>query len=408
MNANRFFIFAVIFSCAVICTEARGDTVSEFHGATVENVDGVRVVRLHGAPYEIGLQHGTLLKNEINTLLKYFFEDKGGMFGISITDLEKGTAILKEFIPAEYLEEIRGIAEGSGVPLDRALAVNVFLDVVSAGWVGVAPGCSNFAVLADPASGRALVHGRNLDWSSDSTLTAANTVFFITPEKGVPFVSLSWPGMAGTLTGMNAKQISMGEMTSVHNDASLHGVPIMIQLRMLLQYSGNLDQAYDVLADNPRTTGYNVLVTDGKANDGFVVEMNAKSIYRAGPKNEALMHTNHYTHKKLYGEQLKLFYIYDEGTKSDSFYRYKRLETLLGQRAAGMNAATAMEMLGDKFDPVANKISGSLDNTVCKSNTLQSAVMLPQSGEIHVALKSLPAPDGGYVRLTLPLEIIDD
>lgn len=403
MKKNLYIYFTALFFAVIFSSFAKGAPISEFHGATVENVDGVRVVRLHGSPYEIGLQHGTLLKNEIHSLLNYFFEDKGGMFGVSINDLEKGTAILKKYIPAEYIEEIRGIAEGSGVTLDRVLAINVFLDVVSAGWVGVAPGCSNFAVMADPASGRALVHGRNLDWSSDSTLTAANTVYFITPEKGVPFVSLSWPGMAGTLTGINAKQMSMGEMTSVHNDASLHGTPIMIQLRMLLQYSENLNQAYAILKDNPRTTGYNVLVTDGKTNDGFAVEMNAKSIYRAGPKDGMLMRTNHYTQKKLADEQMKLFYIFYQGKKSDTFYRFDRLQTLLGERAASIDPSTAMEILGDKFNIEENKISDTLKNTICKSNTLQSAVMLPQSGEIYVALKSLPAPDGGYVRLTLPL-----
>jgi hypothetical protein len=158
-----------------------------------------------------------------------------------------------------------------------------------------------------------------------------------------------------------------------------------------------------VLKDNPRTTGYNVLVTDGKTNDGFAAEMNAKSIFRAGPRDGTLMRTNHYTHKKLSDEQMKLFYIFYQGKKSDTFYRFERLETLLGQRAAAMDAPAAMEILGDKFNPEENKISDTLKNTICKSNTLQSVVMLPQSGEIYVALKSLPAPDGGYVRLELPL-----
>jgi len=46
-------------------------------------------------------------------------------------------------------------------------------------------------------------------------------------------------------------------------------------------------------------------------------------------------------------------------------------------------------------------VSGDLENTICSDNTLQSAVMLPQTGEIYVAIKTLPAPDGGYVRLKL-------
>lgn len=366
-----------------------------------EDVDGVRVVHLQGTPHEMGIQHGRLLAEEIHGLIKYFFEEKGTLFGASVEDIRKSAVIMEKFIPERYKEEMRGVAEGAGVEYEKVLYANVFLDVVSAHWVGVGPNCSNFVALPGATKDNNVIHGRNLEWTDDPKVAAMNTVFFYTPSDGIPFAALGWPAIVGTLTGMNGEQISMGEMTSISSDASLQGIPIMIQLRMLLETSKNLDDAYKALADNPRTTGYNVVVADGKTGDAFVAEQNAKSIYRAGPTDGCVFHTNHYTNPKMKETQMKYLYVFDNGKKSDTFYRYDRYEQLLKENRGKIDVQTAESILSDKFDPIAQKVSGDLNNTICSSNTLQSVVMLPQSGELYVAIKTIPAPDGGYVKLKL-------
>ena len=208
---------------------------------------------------------------------------------------------------------MRGVAEGAGVEYEKVLFSNIFLDVVSAHWVGVAPSCSNFVALPGATKNGDVVHGRNLEWTNDPKVAAMNTVFFYSPADGVPFVALGWPSIVGTLTGMNVEQISMGEMTSMSSEASLEGVPIMILLRMLLETSKSLDDAYKVLADNPRTTGYNVVVADGEARDAFAVEMSAQNIFRQGPKDGFVFRTNHYTHPKLRETQMKYLHMFYKG-----------------------------------------------------------------------------------------------
>ncbi|MEW6200990.1 MAG: C45 family peptidase [bacterium] len=401
---HKFKTFsAALFSIAFFVSAiAVADVAATYNSGRLEMVEGVRVVYLSGTPHEIGVQHGALLKKEINFLIKYFFEERGNIFGATPDALATAAKILERHIPEEYVEEMRGIAEGAGVGYEKILYSNIFLDVVSADWVGVKPNCSNFAVLGGVTRNGDVIHGRNLDWSSDKLLVLANTVFFITPAEGVPLASVSWPGMAGTLTGINAEQISMGEMTSITSDASLDGMPFMIHLRKLLQYSTNLDDAYSILSKLPRTTGYNVLVTDGKANDGFVAELSATRITRSAPRNGVLIHTNHFLHEEMAPQQEEIVKS-NGGRKTDSQYRYERLEHLIDANVGGIDEKSAEEFLSDKFNPEEGKISENLSNTICKGNTLQSVVMLPQSGELYVALKTLPAPDGGYVKLKLQL-----
>ena len=398
----RIFLAIIIIAAAAVNARAAVKLVAESGPARLENVDGVRVVRLAGTPREIGLQHGALLKTEIKELISYFFEEKKNLFGASQEALAKGAKILEKHIPKEYIEEMRGIAESAGVDYEKILYANTFLDVVSANWVGVKPMCSNFAAFPGKSKDGAVVHGRNLEWSADEKVAAMNTVFFITPKNGVPFVTLSWPGISGALTGMNASEISMGEMTSMSSEATLEGTPIMIQLRALVEKSKTLEDAYKILAGMPRTTGYNVLVTDGKTDTGFIAEMTAKRLVRIEPKDGFLMHTNHFVDKDLSKTQMKYMYMFYAGKKSDTFYRYNRYLELINGNKGGIDEKAAVSFLSDKFDPIAGKVSGDLVNTICANNTLQSAVMLPKTGEIYVALKTIPAPDGGYVKLELP------
>lgn len=399
----RTVIYSMFLIAALFPSCARADVTARFGDAWVEDVDGVRVAHLSGNPHEIGLQHGKLLKDEIKGLIDYFFVYQKNLFGATVDDIAKGAEIMKRHIPDEYMEEMKGISEGSGVPFDKILYTNVFLDVVSAKWVGAMPQCSNFAAFPQITKDGNVVHGRNLDWSADNTLAHANTVFFITPKDGIPLVSISWPGMAGTLTGMNAEQITMGEMTSMSSDATVDGTPIMIQLRILLETSRNLNEAWKTLSELPRTTGYNVLVTDGKKDTGFIAEMTAKRIVHIDPRNGFLLHTNHFTDTDLAKTQQRFLYIYGAGKKSDTYFRYDRLLELLIGNEGTIDTSKAKSFLGDKLDPFKKRVTGDLENSICQRNTLQSVVMLPKTGEIDVALSTLPAPDSNWVRLTLPL-----
>jgi len=378
-----------------------GEAAAVHGDGWLEYVDGVRIVHLSGTPYEMGFQHGKLLENEIKVLLNYFFVIKGKVFGRTPEEVARGAGIMKGHIPDRYMEEMKGIADGAGVDFKKVVYTNVFLDVVSAAWVNALPQCSNFAMFPEITKDSNVIHGRNLDWSKDENLSKANTVFIYTPKDGVPHISMSWPSMAGTLTGMNSEQITMGEMTSVSSEATLDAMPIMIQLRMLLEKSKNLDDAFNILADNPRTTGYNVLVTDGKAGSGFIAEMTADNIMRIDPVDGFLVHTNHFVLPKMIEGQKKYIYLYMKGKKDDSFYRYERLTQLIQGHAGEVTAQDAIEFLGDKMDPVVGEVTGDMSNTVCRENTLQSTVMLPQSGEMYISMSGPPAPDGTYAKIKL-------
>jgi Acyl-coenzyme A:6-aminopenicillanic acid acyl-transferase len=109
------------------------------------------VAELYGTPYERGFQHGERFGDRIrslytmmltNSILPYlnrerpdmaemlvtYAEDRydDGMFSYLML-LESGQNI-EPWIPEEYIEEMRGISDGSGVPYDDILLLNTFFD----------------------------------------------------------------------------------------------------------------------------------------------------------------------------------------------------------------------------------------------------------------------------------------
>jgi len=110
-----------------------------------------QVVELYGSPYERGFQHGRRLSSEIRSLytmllansiypylnreqediasvlLRYKGEEyANGMFSFMFM-LESAHKLL-ETMPREHIEEMQGIADGSGVSLDTVLIMNTFFD----------------------------------------------------------------------------------------------------------------------------------------------------------------------------------------------------------------------------------------------------------------------------------------
>ena len=109
------------------------------------------VMHLYGTPYERGFQHGQRFASKIRSLytrllttslLPYLNRERpdiasvlaeyqkprydGGRFSYEFL-LDSGRR-LEGFLPPEYREEMRGIADGAGLPYDEILLLNTFMD----------------------------------------------------------------------------------------------------------------------------------------------------------------------------------------------------------------------------------------------------------------------------------------
>ncbi len=199
---------------------ARGETktLGRCGEGFLEEVNGYKVLHLKGSPYEMGYQQGVLLKEDIRELVRFLFDVKAKEFSGAVKfDLgplgqvkADAKAIIKTiadgqkpFIPEWYFEELKGVADGSGMDLQEIINANFIPEMFH---------CSGFALSGSATKDGTLYHGRVLDYGCDWRLQEHAVLVVAEPEGKIPFVNVTYAGFIGSVTGMNAEHVSLGEM----------------------------------------------------------------------------------------------------------------------------------------------------------------------------------------------------
>jgi hypothetical protein len=165
-------------------------------------------------------------------------------------------------VPAKYWDELKGLAEGAGLPLEDIQAANFIPELFH---------CSGFALMNSATADGTLYHGRVLDYGVDLRLQEHAALIVAEPEGGIPFVNVTYAGFIGSVTGMNAQHVSIGEMGG-RGLGHWEGVPMAFLVREVLETAGDLDAAIAVFRDNPRTCEYYFVIADGKTNQAVGME----------------------------------------------------------------------------------------------------------------------------------------
>ncbi len=288
----RVLATTFLLVCTVGPAQAETRTIARHGSGFLEEVDGYKVLHLKGTPREMGVQHGTLLRDDIRALVRFLFDVKAKEFKPEIAGrilpldpkrmIRSIAETQRKFVPAKYYEELGGIAEGSGLGIDEVIASNFIPEMFH---------CSGFALSGSATKDGTLYHGRILDYGCDWKLQDHAVLVIAEPEGAIPFVNVTYAGFIGSVTGMNARKISVGEMGG-GGLGHWEGVPMALLVRMALEEADNLDEAIAVFRDHPRTCQYFYVVADG--NSGRAVGMEASwdafSVIKMGESEPRLPH----------------------------------------------------------------------------------------------------------------------
>jgi len=280
-------IWLVTFCVAVLAPAGHAQTVARCGEGWLELIDGYRVLHLKGTPYEMGYQHGALVKEHIRQNLRYLLEVKGAapiqLGPLSLSPRAAVETIVRHqrpFVPDKYFQEMQGLSAASGVPLK---------DVQMANFIPELFHCSGFAVMNSATQDGTLYHGRVLDYAIDWQLQEHAVLIVAEPKGEIPFVNVSYSGFIGSVTGMNAKCVSIGEMGG-RGLGHWQGMPMSLLVREALQTAGDLDAAVAVFRDRPRTCQYYYVLADGKTNRavGMEASWNKFMLIQPGESNPLL------------------------------------------------------------------------------------------------------------------------
>lgn len=229
-------------------------------------VDGQRLVLLRGTPDQIGRAHGELLKDEctrcIDSVLYAFGTVQtirtGRWFRQELADAYQRLA---PYIPEDHKSETRALA--SSLAMDERLVetINVFPELFH---------CSGFAVFGKATQDGKLYHGRVLDYMTTIGLQDAATTFIVAVDDKIPFANVGYAGFIGSVTGMNERAISLGEMGG-GGEGQWDGVPMATLMRRALEECTTLDEVKELWRSSPRTCEYYYVFADGKTNQAVGV-----------------------------------------------------------------------------------------------------------------------------------------
>jgi isopenicillin-N N-acyltransferase-like protein len=194
----------------------------------------------------------------------------------------------------DYLEEIRGIAEGSGLAYDDILAINVRTEVMfSAVARRAAVECTAFAATPEATADGHVLVGQNWDWKPHMTGTVI--VLEVERDDGPDYVTVVEAGLLAK-TGMNSAGIGLTTNALISSDDhGLPGLPYHVILRAILD-AENLPQALDAVTRHHRSSAANYLIAhrDGLAVDVEAAPGDYSRVWLVFPERGLLGHTNHY------------------------------------------------------------------------------------------------------------------
>jgi hypothetical protein len=283
IGRNRVAVAAIIGLClhlAIGGNAALGQTVSRCGQGWLETIDGYPVLHLKGTPYEMGFQHGALLKESVRQNMHNILDIEGN------TDIKFGPLTVKPrrlmdtipiverpYVPDRYIDEMSGLAAGADLKRD---------DIVAGNFVPELFHCSGFAIMNSATTDGTLYHGRVLDYAIRWHLQDHAVLIVAEPEGSIPFVNVSYAGFIGSVTGMNARHVSIGEMGG-GGTGHWRGMPMALLVREALEKSGDLDTAIGVFRDHPRTCQYFYVVADGNTNRAVGMEASWNEFHTVQP-----------------------------------------------------------------------------------------------------------------------------
>lgn len=233
--------------------------IKEYGPAYLEQYGDTRVLHLKGTHYEMGYQHGMLLKDEIVIGAKLI--EVVGMvsweknFKVSCREAWNRTS---PHIPQKYKDEIAGMAEATGLPIETVQNFTIFPELFH---------CSGFAAWGKATADGSLLHGRVLDYMREVGLHKFALVIVEEPKDFNAFVNVGYSGTIGSVTCMNDKHVSFGEMGGGGAE-NWDGMPMTLLMREVMESASTLEQAMSIIQNTPRTCEYYYVLADSKADNG--------------------------------------------------------------------------------------------------------------------------------------------
>jgi isopenicillin-N N-acyltransferase-like protein len=318
----------------------------------------IPIVEASGDYRSVGLQIGSACRSRIEHMISDLRQSPpaGTTWDVLLRQSETYLQFSQDVYP-QYITELEGIAEGSGVPFEE-----IFLSICEELWESAAgKGCSDLA-----ARGRATADGTTLIAHNNDLLPSTEEDLVILKIKTAAdpeFLGVSVGGV-GISAGFNANGICLTG-NQLHQNDIRPGVPRLLVVRAILA-SKRLGEALAQCLLPQRASSYNNLIADANG-EVYNMEGSATDCEALYISDDILAHTNHYL------SPLMRHFEADRSKTGDSIIRYHRAMRLLRENFGKLTPELFQDLLADHVDFPASLCSHGLETV-----TVFSIIIQPQ------------------------------
>jgi predicted choloylglycine hydrolase len=237
---------------------------------------------------------------------------------------------LDDNVTTEYKEEIYGVSQAAskkynyiGSNYQRILNYHAAHDIGHALQNMALVGCTSLGTWGSGDS--SMIIGRNFDFYVGDKFAEDKIVAFFSPNKGHKYMTVTWGGFVGAVSGMNDKGLSVTINAAKTDIPSGSATPVSLVAREILQYARNLKEALQIAKNRKMFVSESFLVASAEDNKAIVIEKTPESLDVYDPNKNYIVCANHFQSKGLIQSKPNVQQI----KESASEYRYKRVMQLI-------------------------------------------------------------------------------
>jgi tetratricopeptide (TPR) repeat protein len=294
---------------------------------------------------------------------------------------------MDKHIPAEYLEEIYGISfshpdtfDFVGEKYNRVLNYHAAHDIGHALRQYMLVGCTSFSAWGGMSEDSSLIIGRNFDFYVGDDFARNKTVAFFNPDKGNKFMTVTWPGFIGAVSGMNEHGLTVTLNAAASDPPLAVKTPIAILAREILQYASDIDEAFAIAQKRETFVSETIMVGSAKDGCSALIEKTPRKTVLYRSADEKLICSNHYQSPEFAHDKANLENI----RTSDSPYRFRIMEELFARYGA-VNPAEAALMLRERNGEAGTPLGLGNQKAVNQLIAHHGVIFKPQERKVWVS-----------------------
>lgn len=349
---------------------------------------------IKGNPLQLGYNNGALTQSLMQKQEGIFFSKVEGFVPSKFKQrLLRG--FLKWYnrkmylnVREDYQAELYGLSQYSSDQYDfiapkylRNLYLHGAHDIGHAMQDLAMVGCTSLAVWNENTEDGDLLIGRNFDFYVGDDFAKNKLVEFVQPEEGIPYMSVSWPGMIGVVSGMNKEGITVTINAGKSKIPLTAKTPISLVTREILQYAKNIDQAIEIAKKRKVFVSESILVGSAADKNAVIIEVSPENfgVYKVQNTSRILC-TNHFQSDAYKNDKRNQKHI----EESHSEYRYERLQELL-QEEKKMTPEKMASVLRDRSGLKGEKIGYGNEKALNQLLAHHAIIFSPQKKLVWVS-----------------------